>query len=392
MAARDSFSTPFLILTLVGLVALVGALLWPYATPIAWACVLAAVFHPAYLLLLRALPGRPGIAAGVATVAVLALAVVPSLLLTGVVAREAIAAYQGAAAYIVENRVQVLDDVTHHWLVEPVWVWVRDRMAGSDVDPTSMALSGLRWLSEFAAANAAQVARNVIAFLIGLGILTFTLFFAFRDGAALVAYLEESLPMDARDRRRVFQRLQDTLLAVVQGMAATALLQAVLVGLGLWVLSVPFVLLLSVVSFGLAFLPVGGSAFVWFPVALGLIAGGEYVKAIALLVWGGVVVSSVDNFVRPLVIGGQARLPTPLLFFGILGGLQIFGFVGVFAGPATVAAFLSVVSIYRERLLSLPEPPEELSEATDTTVTNVTNVTITTIEPVQRNNDDAPVS
>ena len=357
--APTTFSTPFLIVALIGLVGLVGALLLPYATPIAWACVLAAVFHPAYQLLLRLIPGRLGLAATVMTLAVLALAVVPSLVLSGVVAREAINAYHGAAEYISQNRVQVLDDLSHHWLIQPVWAWLSDRLAGSDVDPTSLGLSGLRWMSEFAAANAASVAKNVLAFLIGIGILSFTLFFAFRDGEDLVAYLEESLPMDPGDRRRVIDRLQNTLLAVVQGLAATALLQAVLVGASLWALGVPFVLLLSVVSFGFAFLPVGGAALVWLPVALGLYAGGDYVRGTILMVWGGVAVSSVDNFVRPLVIGGQAQLPTPLLFFGILGGLQTFGFVGVFAGPATIAAFLSIVSIYRERLLELPEEPTD---------------------------------
>ena len=137
MQARDNFSTPFLILTLVGLVLLVGTLLYPYATPIAWACVLAAVVHPVYRMVLRALPGRDGLVAGGMTLAVLGLAVVPSLVLTGVVAKEAINAYHGAAAFIVENRVQMVDDLSHHWLIAPVWGWVSDRLAGGQVDPTS---------------------------------------------------------------------------------------------------------------------------------------------------------------------------------------------------------------------------------------------------------------
>lgn len=354
---RSPFSTPFLIVALVGLALTVAAILSPYATAIAWACVLAAVSHPAYRLLLRLLPGREGVVATILTLAVVGLAVVPALLLTGVVAREAIAAYHGAADYVAANRVQVLDDVTHHWLVEPIWNWVQERMSGSDVDPMSLALSGLRWMSEWAAANAAQVAKNVFAFMVGLGVMVFTLFFALRDGAGFVAYVQESLPMDETDRRRLFERLQNTLLAVVQGLAATALLQAVLVGVSFWALGVPFVLLLSAVTFGFAFLPVGGAALVWFPVALGFYAGGDYVRGTALMLWGGLAVTSVDNFVKPLVIGGQAQLPTPMLFFGILGGLQLFGFVGVFAGPATVAAFLSIVAIYRERLLELPDSP-----------------------------------
>ncbi len=354
---RTVFATPFLVVVLLALVGLVVLLIAPYATPIAWSCVLAVFFYPAYKILLRAMPGKPSLAAALLTLAVFLLAVVPSLLLTGVVAREAITAFQGAQAYIIEHRVQMIDDLRHHWMIEPAWGWFSERIAGGDVDPTSMGLSGLKWLSEFAAANAGSVAKNVLGFLVGIGVLMFTLFFAFRDGAQFVGYLEESLPMHGEDRRRLFDRLQNTLLAVVQGMAATALLQAVLVGVALWVLGVPFVLLLSVVAFAFAFLPVGGASLVWVPVALGLYAGGDYVKATALMVWGGVVVSAVDNFVRPLVIGGQAQLPTPLLFFGILGGLQLFGFVGLFAGPATIAAFLSIVSIYRERLLSLRDEP-----------------------------------
>ncbi len=354
---RDNVSTAFLLLALLGLVVLLVRLVAPYATPLAWACVLAAVFHPAYRLLLRTAPNRPGLCAAVMTVAVFALAVVPALVLSGVVAQEAINAYQSMAAFVTANRVQVLDDISHYWLVQPAWTWVQDRMAGGEVEPTALALSGLRWLSEFAAAHAGDVARNVFGFFIGIGILLFALFFALRDGAASIAYLEESLPMAAEDRRRIFARLQTTLLAVVQGLAATAVLQALLVGAGLWAVGIPFALLLGVLTFGLSFLPVGGAALVWIPAAIGLYITGDWVRATCLLTWGGLVVSSVDNLLRPLLIGGQAKLPTPLLFVGILGGLDTFGLVGLFAGPAVLAAFLSLMTIYRERLLSLGETP-----------------------------------
>jgi len=354
---RDNVSTAFLLLALLGLVAMLVRLVAPYATPLAWACVLAAVFHPAYRLLLRAIPGWPGTCAAVVTLAVFALAVVPALVLSGVVAQEAISAYQSMATFVTDNRVQVLDDLSHHWLVQPAWTWIQDRMAGGEVEPTALALSGLRWLSEFAAAHAADIARNVFGFFVGIGILLFALFFALRDGAASMAYFEESLPMAVRDRRRIFARLQTTLLAVVQGLAVTAVVQAVMVGVGLWAAGIPFALLLGVLTFGLAFLPVGGAALVWLPAAIGLYIAGDWGRATGLLIWGAVAVSSVDNLLRPLLIGGQAKLPTPLLFVGILGGLDTFGLVGLFAGPAVLAAFLSLLTIYRERLLSIGEQP-----------------------------------
>jgi predicted PurR-regulated permease PerM len=290
------------------------------------------------------------------TALIFLLAIVPALVLSGVVAREAVSGYQDLAAFVSANRVQVLDDVSHHWMVAPVWDWAQERIAGQEADPTSFILSGVQWLSQFVAAHAGDVARNVLAFFVGIGILTFTLFFFLRDGTDMMRYLEESLPMAEGDKRRIFDRLQNTLLAVVQGLAATALIQAVLMFLGLWGAGVPFALLLSVATFVLAFLPVGGAALVWIPVVIGLFVGGEYLRGALFLAWAALVISSVDNFVRPLLIGGQAKLPTLLLFFGILGGINVFGLLGLFAGPAVLAAAMSVVTIYRERMLSLREP------------------------------------
>ncbi|HYC56415.1 MAG TPA: AI-2E family transporter [Candidatus Binatia bacterium] len=353
---RDTFSTAFLLVALVGLGLLMVRLLAPYATPIGWACVLAAVFHPAYRMMLRVMPRNPSAAAAITTTLVFLLAVVPALVLSGVVAREAVSGYQDLAAFVSANRVQFLDDLSNHWMIAPAWDWAQERLAGEEADPTSFMLSGIRWLSQFVAAHAGEVARNVLGFFVGIGILTFTLFFFLRDGAEMVSYLEESLPMAADDKRRIFERLQTTLLAVVQGLAATALVQAVLMFLGLLIAGVPFALLLSVATFVLAFLPVGGAALVWIPVVIGLFVAGDYLRGALFLAWAGLVISSVDNFVRPLMIGGQAKLPTLLLFFGILGGINLFGLLGLFAGPAVLAAAMSVVTIYRERMLSLREP------------------------------------
>jgi len=136
----------------------------------------------------------------------------------------------------------------------------------------------------------------VVSLLIGLGIMLFTLFFAFRDGADIVRSAEEFLPMAQDDRKRIITRLQPTTLAVVQGLTLTA-------------------------AFFLAFLPVGGASLVWVPTSAGLLIAGVWVRGILFGLYSMLVVVSVDNVVRPVVIGTQAQLSTPILFFGIPGGL-----------------------------------------------------------------------
>jgi predicted PurR-regulated permease PerM len=230
-------------------------------------------------------------------------------------------------------------------------VGARAPHARRDVNPTSMILSTVRWGSEYLATQATAIARNVVSFLVGLGIMLFTLFFAFRDGAALIRSAEEVLPMAPDDRQRIITRLQQTTLAVVQGLTVTAALQGLLVALGLWAIGLDFAMLLGTASFFLAFLPVGGAAIVWIPTVAGLIIAGDWVRGIIFGLYSMLVVSSVDNLIRPIVIGSQAQLSTPILFFGILGGLQAYGFIGLFLGPAILATFSVLVSLYRERFL-----------------------------------------
>ena len=351
MIRRETVASAFIFVALGCLLYLLGLILLPYVKPIAWAGVLAAVFYPVYRVLLRAMPGWPSTVAALMTTLVFVLAVVPTLLLTGVVASEAVEGYQRLAAFARESGAEQLNALAAHWLVAPVWDWAKDRMAEGDADPTSFLLSGGRWLSENLARQAASVAANAFGFLLAIGIMGFSLFFAFRDGEEMVANLENALPMAPADRRRLFERLQVTTLAVVQGLAVTAFVQGCLVAIGAWIAGVPFATLLGVFAFLLAFLPVGGAAFVWVPVTVGLFLSGQYWQGTFFSVWGVVLISSMDNILRPLLIGANAQLSTPMLFFGILGGLQAFGFLGLFVGPAVLAAFSCFAAIYRERFL-----------------------------------------
>jgi predicted PurR-regulated permease PerM len=365
---RDQIVSVFLLLAVIAVLVLVVQLLLPYAGPVAWAGVLAVVFYPAYSALRALMPRSPNLSAGIMTLLVFSVVIVPSLLLTSILAREAIEGYQHLRDFLSTDRLQSLDAVTSHWMIAPVWNWLRERQQTGDVNPTSMVLSAVRWVSEQFVSRATAIARNVVSFLIALSIMLFSLFFAFRDGRDLIRAAEEVLPMAADDRRRLILRLQQTILAVVQGLTVTAALQGLLVAIGLWAVGIKFAVLLGTAAFFLAFLPIGGAAIVWIPTAAGLLLAGEWVRGLAFGIYSMLVVSSVDNFIRPIVIGSQAQLSTPILFFGILGGLQAYGFIGLFLGPAILATFSVLIGMYRERFLAerplvlapVPAPPPEV--------------------------------
>ncbi len=363
---KEQIVSVFLFLALGVLLFLLLDLLAPYAVPVGWAIILAVVFFPLHRIIAAPLAKQPSLAAGTSTFLVFAVVVVPTLLLSGVIAREAIDGYQNLASYVGQTGyAEILNRVGSVWPIEPVWHWAKDRMAAADSDPTSFLLSGLRWLSEMAATRAAQIARNVVGFFIATGILVFTLFFAFRDGPEYLERFITAIPMAEADRDKLFNSLQITIRAVVQGLTVTAAIQSVLVGLALWLLAVPFSLLLATAAFFLAFLPIGGAALVWLPCAAGLLLTGHLAKGLILIAWGATAVSSIDNVVRPILIGSQARISTPVLFFGIIGGLQAYGLIGLFVGPSLLAAFACLLAIYRERYVenpTLPLPPHEFED------------------------------
>ena len=351
MRAREDLVGGFTLLSLAGLLYVVIRLLLPFAEPILWATVLAVVFYPAYRLLLRATPRYPSLAAGIMTILILVAVVVPSLMMSGLLARQTVDGYRSLSAYVASGKLAHLNQATEHWIVAPLWSWVQERVALGEVSLANVVLAGARWGSEFAATNAAAFARNVFGFVVGLAIMLFTLFFAFRDGPTMIASIESAVPLAAADRQRVIERMRLTVLAVVQGMTITAAAQGFLLGLGVWLIGLPYAALLGTMGFALAFVP-GGVTLVWLPTAIAVLFAGNYGQAAALALYCMLIVGTVDNLIRPLVIGPQLQLSTPLLMFGILGGLKLYGIIGLFLGPAVLALFAVVLSIYRERMLA----------------------------------------
>jgi predicted PurR-regulated permease PerM len=319
--------------------------------PLTWAALLAIVFYPVNVWLVRLSRGRETLVAFTLTTAVIVVVIVPMILLSLLLASESVALYQRLQYWIESGEMPTLVQKVIGWFRESqlarIWGSFAPEAAPFNVNVSSLALKVSDIVSSFLVAQAAGAARNAVRFLVNFFLTTFALFFFFRDGERLIASLRRVIPMEESHKGAVFGRLYDTVSAVVQGTLVTAAAQGTLAGIGYWVLGVPFAVVLGCATAFISLLP-AGAAIVWVGVVIYLAADGAWTSAVMLLVWGTVVVSGVDNVLRPLIVGGRTQIPTVFLFFGILGGLQAYGFLGIFLAPAVMAILLAFIRIYLE--------------------------------------------
>jgi predicted PurR-regulated permease PerM len=150
------------------------------------------------------------------------------------------------------------------------------------------------------------------------------------------------LPIEPQLRGKLRRHLVDVTRAVFMGIGLTAVAQGVLLGIGFALAGLPSPLVFGVLAMLFALVPFVGPAILWIPAALWLLSQGQPYWAIFLTVWGVVLVGSVDNFLRPLLISGRAEVPTLAVFIGVMGGLSAFGFLGLFLGPIVLGLLVAL--------------------------------------------------
>lgn len=324
------------------------AILSFFVGPLSWAALLAIIFFPVQQTLVRVTRRSEGLIAFFLTTLVILVVIVPTIYLTTVLARQSVALYQELNELVQSGRLGEVLERLRASAPGRLWGRVMPQLADWNIDPADVALRSSKAASGFLAAQAPAVAANAFRYVANFFFTTFALFFFFRDGGRMVRGLRDLIPMEAAHKDAILKRLYDTLSAVVQGALVTAAVQGVLAGIGFWIVGVRFAIVLGGATALLSLVPFAGPL-VWISVDLYLLATGYYAQAAILLAWGVLVVGMADNFIRPLIIGGRTQIPTVYLFFGILGGLQAYGFLGVFLGPVLIAILVAFVQIYRER-------------------------------------------
>jgi predicted PurR-regulated permease PerM len=169
----------------------------------------------------------------------------------------------------------------------------------------------------------------------------YLLFFLLRDGDALSARIEGAVPLRPEHKRDVFDTFAVVIRATVKGTLVVAVVQGVLGGLIFWILGLPSAVLWGVVMALLSLLPAVGSVLVWLPVAVYFLLTGSTWQGVVLIAYGALVIGSVDNILRPIVVGKDTRMPDYVVLVSTLGGLAIFGPNGFVIGPVIAAMFIA---------------------------------------------------
>ena len=326
---------------LIGAFAIGGAtylVMRPFIVPLLWAAILAFVTWPLYQRLAERTRHRELAAGLFALLVAVAFGVPVVIVLANLaseltdIARQVIAWQQAGAplpAWISEHWLgqRGLQLLRESHILDPERLGEILAATGSTVSGSVVALAG-------------SIARNVLKF----GVMMVALYGFYVSGERIVELGQRLAPLlFPVAPARFVESIGESVRAVMYGLTGTAIAQGVFAGVGMAVAGVPSPVALGTATALTAVLPGGGSA-ICLAASLWLVAGGRYVAAAALAAWGLVVVSSLDNFLRPILISGQVPIPFVLVFLGILGGLSAFGVIGIFLGPVLLSVAFSLLS------------------------------------------------
>ena len=337
------------------------SMLQPFIEVVLWAVVLVIVFFPVHRRI-QARVGSPGWSALLSCLLVIFVILVPLTLLTFAVVNELADFAQmlqpkqdgtggaaGAAAGLLDPNSPYLG---------PVVRWVGKYYDVSKLSSQGFIAERLKGVSGAIASRTLGFVGGAVGFIVEVFFVIFTMYYLFRDGERMRAAAYDMVPLSGAQAREIFNRTGEVISASVYGVLVIAVIQGILGGLAFWVLGLPSPLLWGVVMIFLSMIPMLGAFLVWVPAAIYLGLTGEWMKAIGLAVWGALVIGSVDNFLRPKLVGERTRLHELLVFFSVLGGLQVFGVLGIVLGPVIVAITIALLDVLRQADGHRREPPE----------------------------------
>ena len=346
---KRTYAIIFLALAALGIGFLCYKILTPFLASIAWAIIFAVAFQTPWTWLERKLPKRRSLAAAVLTLVIALMVLLPGVLFTGVLVSQAVDVANKVSAKLGPMKIRSVSDIVTLPQVAGVLDGIQQRVGLSNDDVQKLATGFVTKASALAAEVSRKLVLGVFDAVFTFVMVTFLLFFFFKDGKELARALFELLPTDQTRRQRISGSLQSMLAAIFRGSLLCSLVQGLTGGIGWWIAGLPSPALAGAAMAVFSLLPVGGTAIVWLPGAIYLWATGSHGSAIFLLAWGVVVASFLaDNVLRPLLIRGTEELSTLIVFVGVFGGLAAFGLLGIFIGPVALALAVTLIQVMRQ--------------------------------------------
>jgi len=316
-------------------------MLKPFITVLEWAAVLVIVFYPAHKRLAKKI-NRRGLSALISSILVVVMIVAPVTFITIALANE-LAATVGDLPVAVG---QLFDPGTP--VLGKLSEWIHNHLAFDLASSQAFIVEQLKTAGTALLGRSMDLMGNILGGIVKIFFVIFTMYYLFRDGDKIVRALPDALPLNRAQSEEIIARTGQVVSASVNGVVTIAALQGVLGGLAFWILGVPNPILWATILAFICMIPIAGSFFVWLPVSIYLVMTDHWGKAILLGLWGLLVISTIDNFLRPKLIKNQTKLHELFVFFSVLGGLSVFGLLGIVLGPVILAITLGLLQTFKQ--------------------------------------------
>ena len=361
--------TAFVLLLVVAVTALFLAVAWPFFKPLLLGALLAGLFHPLYRWITRLLGGRASLGAAVTLLVLLFLGLGPVSAFLGIVLQQALTMSDQAIPWLSQHLGAASTFNVHDWLVQRFPALAK--YVPSQEQLLQQVGTAAKTAGAFLVTFASRMTATTAAVLLNLFVMLYAMFFFFKDGHKILERIFYYTPLSDEDEARMLARLTSITRATVKGTLVIGIIQGALAGIAFWVAGIDGAALWGTIMTILSIIPGIGAALVWVPVVIIVFVMGQYLTATLLAAWCAAVVGTVDNFLRPMLVGRDAKMPDLLILIGTLGGLFLFGPIGFIVGPIVCGLFLTVWDIYGDTFRKvLPpvtsfRPPDQDTSATD---------------------------
>ena len=309
---------------------------------------LAAVFtglvYPAYRWLLRRFRGHETLASVTTLLAVLGAIVVPLIIFFGLVVAQAVEVSQVFAPWL-ERQIQSATSSNHAF---PDWVPFAHELEPYSATISSKVAGFTSKIGGFLVNSLSKVTQITAIFLLNLFVMLYAMFFFLIRGPAIVRTIMDYLPLSASDKDNILEVGLSVSKATIKGTLVIGVVQGALGGVGLAVAGISGAAFWGTIMMVLSIIPGIGTALVWVPAVIYLLISGQTIAGVGLAIWSAAIVGTVDNLMRPRLVGRDAKMPDLLILVSTLGGLGLFGALGLVIGPVIAALFLTAWTIYRQ--------------------------------------------
>lgn len=336
--------TGFVLLLVAAVSALFLAVAWPFLEPLLLGALLAGLFHPLYRWITRLVGGRQSLGAVLTLLVLFILVLGPVTAFLGIVVQQALSISDQAIPWVRQHLGAATTFNLHDWLVQRF-------PALADYVPSQEELlqhvgTAAKSAGAFLVTVLSRMTATTAAFILNLFVMLYAMFFFFKDGKKILERIFYYLPLSDEDETRMLARFTSITRATIKGTVVIGIIQGTLAGIAFWMAGIQGAAFWGTIMTILSIVPGIGAALVWVPAVIILFISGQYVVATLLLAWCAAVVGTIDNFLRPALVGRDAKMPDLLILIGTLGGLFLFGPIGFIVGPIVCGLFLTVWDIY----------------------------------------------